>query len=66
MAGDENDPIVKLLDWVLVKMREAVNLMVVAFQKHFKEALVPHVPAKHQPVLVSCAYSTVSQFCMAI
>ena len=66
VAGDEKDPIVELLDWVLVKMREAVNLMVVAFQKQFKEALVPRMPAEHLPVLVSCAYSTVSQFHMAI
>ena len=66
VADDENDPIVELLDWVLVKTREAANLMVVAFQMQFKEALGPCMPAKHLPVLVSCAYSTVSQFRMAI
>ena len=66
VAGDEKDPVVELLDWVLVKMREAANLTVVAFQKQFKEALVTRVPAKHLLVLVSCTYSTMSQFCMAI
>ena len=66
VVGDEKDPVVELLDRVLVKMREAANLMVVAFQKQFKEALVPRAPAKHLLVLVSCAYSTMSQFRMAI
>ena len=66
VVGDENGPIVDLLDRVLVKMREAANLTVVDFHKQFKEALVPRVPAEHLPVLVSCTYSTMSQFCMAI
>ena len=66
VEGDEKNPIVKLLDWVLVKTREAANLAVAAFQKQFEEALVPRMPAEHLPVLVSCAYSTMSQFRMAI
>ena len=37
-----------------------------AFQKQFKEVLVPRVPAEHLPILVSNAYNTISQFCMTI
>ena len=57
---------IELLDKVLEKTRKAANHAVEAFQKQFKEALVPHVPAEHLPVLVSNAYNTISQFCMAI
>ena len=42
------------------------NTAVAAFQKHFEEALLPHVPAQHLPILVSNAYNTVSQFRMTI
>ena len=56
----------KLLDRVLIKMRQAVNRAVENFQKQFEEALVPCVPAEHLPILVSNAYNTVSQFCMVI
>ena len=66
VEGDEKDPVVELLDQVLVKMREAVNITVGAFQKQIEEALVPRVPAEHLPLLVSNAYNTVSQFCMTI
>ena len=66
VEGDKKNPVVELLDWVLVKTREAANLAVAAFQKQFEEALVPHMPAEHLPVLVSCAYSTMSQFRMTI
>ena len=66
VAGNEKDPVIKLLDRVLVKMRKAANKAVEAFQKQFKEALVPHVPAEHLPILVSNAYNTISQFCMTI
>ena len=66
VEGDEKDPVVELLDRVLVKTREAANIAVEAFQKQFEEALVPRVPAEHLPLLVSNAYNTVSQFCMTI
>ena len=66
VEGKEKDPIIKLLDKVLEKTRVAANQAVDAFQKQFKEVLVPHVPAEHLLVLVSNAYNTVSQFCMAI
>ena len=66
VEGDEKDPVIELLDQVLVKMREAVNKAVEAFQKQFKEVLVPCVPAEHLPILVSNAYNTISQFCMTI
>ena len=66
VEGEEKDPVIELLDKVLAKKREAANLAVVAFQKQFQEALVPRVPVKHLPVLVSSAYSTVSQFPLTI
>ena len=66
VEGDEKDPVVKLLDQVLIKMREAANIAVEALEKQFKEVLVPHMPTKHLPLLVSNAYSTVSQFRMTI
>ena len=66
VAGNKKDPVIELLDWVLVKTRKAVNKAVENFQKQFEEALVPHVPAEHLPILVSNAYNTVSQFCMTI
>ena len=62
VEGDEKDPVVELLDKVLEKTR----IVVEAFQNQFKEALVPHMPAEHLPVLVSNAYNTVSQFHMTI
>ena len=64
--GEEKDPIIKLLDKVLEKTRVVANQAVDAFQKQFKKVLVPRVPAKHLPVLVSNAYNTVLQFRMAI
>ena len=66
VEGDEKDPVIELLDWVLIKTREAVNKAVEAFQKQFEEALVLRVPAEHLPILVSNAYNTISQFCMTI
>ena len=66
VAGDEKDPVLKLLDRVLTKTRQAANRAVENFQKQFERALVPHVPAKHLPILVSNAYNTVSQFHMII
>ena len=60
VAGDKKDPVIKLLDQVLVKMRQAANKAVENFQKQFEEALVPCMPAKHLPILVSNAYNTVS------
>ena len=66
VAGDEKDPVIELLDRVLVKTRQAVNKAIDNFQKQFKEALVPRVPAEHLPILVSNAYNTVSQFHMII
>lgn len=66
MEGDEKDPIIALLDQVLEKTRVAANLVVQAFQKQFEEVLVPSVPAKHLPVLVSNACATISQFHMTI
>ena len=51
---------------VLVKIREAANKAMEAFQKQFEEALVPHVPTEHLPILVSIAYNTVSQFRLTI
>ena len=66
VEGDKKDPVIELLDRVLIKMREAANKAMEAFQKQFEEALVPRVPAKHLPILVSNAYNTVSQFRMTI
>ena len=66
VAGDEKDPVLELLDQVLIKMRQAVNRAIENFQKQFEEALVPCVPAEHLPILVSNAYNTVSQFRMVI
>ena len=66
VEGDEKDPVIKLLDWVLVKTREAANKSMEAFQKQFEEALVPRVPAEHLLILLSNAYNTVSQFRMTI
>ena len=64
--SEEKDPVIKLLDKVLEKTRTVANQAVDAFEKQFKKALVPCVPAKHLPQLVSNAYTTVSQFSMAI
>ena len=66
VAGNEKDPVIELLDWVLIKTRQAANRAVENFQEQFEEALVPHMPAKHLPILVSNAYNTVSQFRMVI
>ena len=66
VAGDEKDPVIELLDRVLVKTRQAANRAVENFQKQFEEALVPRMPAEHLPILVSNAYNTVSQFHMTI
>ena len=66
VEGDEKDPVIELLDKVLEKTRVAANQAVDAFQKQFKEALVPCVSAEHLPVLGSNTYNTVSQFSMAI
>ena len=66
LEGDEKDPVIELLDRVLVKTREAVNKAVEAFQKQFEEALMSCVPAEHLPILVSNAYNTVSQFRMTV
>ena len=66
VEGYEKDPVIELLDRVLIKMRQAANKAMEAFQKQFKEALVPRVPAEHLPILVSNAYNTVSQFRMII
>ena len=66
VEGDKKDPVIKLLDWVPIKMREVANKAMEAFQKQFEEALVPRVPTKHLPILVSNAYNTVSQFRMTI
>ena len=66
VAGDEKDPVIQLLDQVLVKMRQVANKAVENFQKQFEEVLVPRVPAEHLPILVSNAYNTVSQFRMTI
>ena len=66
VAVDEKDPVIELLDWVLVKMRQAANRAVENFQKQFEEALVPRMPAEHLPILVSNPYNTVSQFCLTI
>ena len=62
VAGDEKDPVIELLDWVLIKTRQAANRAMENFQKQFEEVLVPRVPAEHLPILVSNAYNTVSQF----
>ena len=51
VAGDEKDPVIELLDRVLVKTRQAENRA---------------VPAEHLPILISNAYNTVSQFRMTI
>ena len=66
VAGDEKDPVLELLDRVLIKTRQVVNRAVENFQKQFEEALVPRMPAKHLPILVSNAYNTISQFRMII
>ena len=66
VEGDKKNPVIELLHRVLVKMREAANKAVEAFQKQFEEALVPRVPAEHLPILVSNAYNTISQFHMTI
>ena len=66
MEDDAKDPVVKLLDRVLVKTRRVANAPVTAFQKHFEEALLPRVPTQHLPILVSNAYNMVSQFRMTI
>ena len=66
VAGDEKDPVIELLNRVLVKMRQVVNRAVENFQKQFEEALVPCVPAEHLPILVSNSYNTVSLFRMTI
>ena len=66
VEGNKKDPVIELLDWVLVKTREAANKAMEAFQKQFEEALVPRVPVEHLPILVSNADNTVSQFCMTI
>ena len=66
VVGDERDPVIKLLDRVLVKTRKAANKAVEAFQKQFEEVLVPRVPAEHLPILVSNTYNTFSQFHMTI
>ena len=66
VAGNEKDPVIELLDRVLVKTRQVVNKAVENFQKQFKEVLAPRVPAEHLPILVSNANNTISQFCMTI
>ena len=66
LEGDEKDPVIELLDRVLVRTREVANKAIEAFQNQFKEALMPRVPTEHRPILVSNAYNTVSQFCMTI
>ena len=66
VAGNEKDPVIKLLDRVLIKTRQAANRAVENFRKQFEEALVPRVPAEHLQILVSNAYNTVSQFHMVI
>ena len=66
LKGDEKDPVIELLDQVLVKTREVVNKAMEAFQKQFEEVLMPRVPTEHLPILVSNAYNTVSEFCMMI
>ena len=66
VAGDEKDPVIELLDRVLVKMREAANRAVENFEKQFEKVLVPRIPAEHLPILVSNTYNTVSQFHITI
>ena len=66
VEGDKKDSVIELLDRVPIKMREAANKAMEAFQKQFEEALVPRVPTEHLPILVSNAYNTVSQFRMTI
>ena len=66
VKGDEDNPVVILLEKVLKKTRVAANHAVEGFQKKFEQALLPHVPPEHLPVLVSNAYNTVSQFSMSI
>ena len=66
VADNEKDPVIKLLDQVLVKTRQAANKAMENFQKQFEEVLLPRMPAEHLPILVSNAYNTVSQFCMTI
>ena len=41
VAGNKKDPVLELLDWVLIKTRQAVIRAVENFQKQFEEALVP-------------------------
>ena len=43
VAGDEKDPVIELLDRVLIKTRQVANKAVENFQKQFEEALVPCV-----------------------
>ena len=45
VAGDKKDPVLKLLDRVLIKTRQAANRAVENFQKQFEEAQVPRVAA---------------------
>ena len=66
VAGDMKDCVIELLDRVLVKMRQVAKRAIANFQKQFKEALVPCVPAEHLPILVSNAYNTISQFRMIV
>ena len=41
VAGNEKDPVIELLDRVLVKTRQVANRAMENFQKQLKEALVP-------------------------
>ena len=66
VKGDAKGPVIELLDRVLMQTQEAENLAVAAFEKQFREALVLRVPPKQMLILISYAYSTVSQFCLAI
>ena len=66
VAGNEKDPVIELLDRVLVKTREAANRAVENFKKQFEKVLVPCIPAEHLPILVSNTYNTISQFHMTI
>ena len=65
VEGNEKDPVLELLDRVLIKMRQVANRAIENFQKQFEEALVPSVPAEHLPILVSNAYNTVRRRCQA-
>ena len=64
--GDAPDPVVKLLDRVLEKMRKAAKIAVAAFQKLFQEALLPHVTVQHLLMLLNGAYDAVTQFRMIV